>query len=224
MPTRKLQQSVSPAAAISLLLVDDHPALRAGLRSLLGSEPGCTVSGDVASGEEAYAWYRAHHPDVVVLDISMTGYGGFEALRRIRQFDPHARVVVYSVHDSEAMLHRTLSLGALGYVTKASDIDVLIHAIREVACRRGFVSPDMIPAMVHKHTELAQPLLEQLGDREFQVLLLTAKGHKAGECARALNLSEKTVRNHLTRIKAKLKVGDTAELTRLAIRVGLAEA
>lgn len=157
------------------------------------------------------------------MDLSMEGYGGLEALHRIIQFDPRARILVYTVHASDAMLHRALSLGALGYVTKASDIDVLLHGIREVARHRGFVSPDMIPAMVRKHAGQDRPLLEHLSDREFQILLLTAQGQTADACAATLNLSGKTVRNHLTRIKAKLKVADTAALTRLVIRAGLVE-
>ncbi len=213
-----------PNTPIRLLLVDDHPALRAGLVSLLACEPGLEVQSQVGSGEEAYAWYRAQHPDVVVMDLSMEGCGGLEALRRIMQFAPRARVLIYSVHASEVMLHRALALGALGYVTKGSEIDTLIHGIREVACHRGYVSPDLIPAMVRKHTGPAQPLLEVLTDREFQILLLTAQGNKVEACARALSLGDKTVRNHLTRIKARLNVADTAELTRLAIRAGLVDA
>jgi two-component system invasion response regulator UvrY len=223
MSARTPARTISSAPPYSLLLVDDHPALRAGLRSLLSSDPDLLVQADVSNGEDAYAWYRAHHPDVVVMDLSMEGYGGIESLRRIVQFDPQARILVYTVHASDVMLNRALSMGALGYVTKASHVDTLISGIREVALHRGFVSPDMIPAMVRKHTAQNQSLVEQLGEREFQILLLTGQGNKVGECAQMLNLSEKTVRNHLTRIKAKLNVADTAELTRLAIRTGLAE-
>lgn len=210
---------------LSVFLVDDHPALRAGLRSLLESEPGFSVQGDAASGEEAYAWYRGNRPDVIVMDLSMGGYGGLESLRRILQFDPRARVLIYTVHASGAMLQRALSLGALGYVTKASPVEVLLHGIREVAGHQGFVSPDLIPAMVRKHAGHGEDasLLEQLSDREFQILLLTAQGQTAETCAQTLNLSDKTVRNHLTRIKTRLNVPDTAALTRLVIRAGLVE-
>jgi len=213
----------SPDQAIRVLLVDDHPALRAGLRSLLSGESGIAVQGDTGSGEDAYAWYRAHRPDVVVMDLSMPGFGGIECLRRILQFDPQARVLVYTVHAADAMLDRVLALGGLGYVTKASDVDVLVHGIREVARGRGFLSPDMVSAMVRRHASDERALPEQLGDRGFQIFLLTAQSHNAQACARLLSLSEKTVRNHLTRIKAKLDVADTAALTRVAIRAGLVE-
>ncbi|MBI5900247.1 MAG: response regulator transcription factor [Rhodocyclales bacterium] len=212
------------ATAIRVLLVDDHPALRAGLRSLLCAEPGMHVVADLASGEEANAWYRNHATDVVVMDLSMEGYGGMEAIRRLAQFDPRIGILVYSVHATEIVLSRALALGALGYVTKASSTEVLIAGVREVAARRGFVSPDLIPAMVQRQAAPEQSRLSLLGDREFQILLLTAQGHTVEHSARTLNLSEKTVRNHLTRIKAKLGVANTAELTRLAIRAGLASA
>jgi two-component system, NarL family, invasion response regulator UvrY len=215
--------SAAQAHPITVLLVDDHPALRAGLRSLLSSEPGIEVLADVAGGEEAYAWYRAHRADVVVMDLSMAGYGGMEALRRILQFDPRARILVYSVHTSEIMLHRALALGALGYVTKGTSVDALITGIRELARGKGYVGPDMVSAMVRKRATPDGSLLEQLSSREFQVLILTAQGQAVDQCARALNLSEKTVRNHLTHIKAKLGAADTAALIRLAIRAGLAE-
>lgn len=208
---------------IRLLLADDHPALRAGLRSLLSAEADLDVAGEAASGEDAYAWYRAHRPDVVVMDLSMEGAGGMESLRRILQSDPGARVVVYSVHTAEIMLNRALSLGALGYVSKGSDTRILIQGIREVAARRGYVSPDLIDSAVRGHAARKRPLLEDLSDREFQILLLSARGQSAAQCAQALSISEKTVRNYLTQIKSKLNVADTAGLVLVAVRAGLVE-
>ncbi len=93
-----------------------------------------------------------------------------------------------------------------------------------MSLRRGFVSPDLIPAVVQRHVSRQRSLFEQLSDKEFQIVLLTAQGHQVGACAQALSMSEKTVRNHLTRIKAKLGVADTSGLVRLALRAGLVEA
>jgi DNA-binding NarL/FixJ family response regulator len=188
------------AGALQLLLVDDHPALRAGLSSLLATQSDFEVQAGLANGEEAYAWYRSHAVDVVVMDISMAGYGGLEALRRIIHHDPRARILIYTVHDSEAMLSRVLSLGALGYVTKSSEIETLFKGIREVAKYRGFVSPDMMPLMMHSRAGVGGIQLEQLGAREFQIFLLVARGETIGSCAQSLKLSEKTVRNYLTQI------------------------
>lgn len=208
---------------LRIMLVDDHAVVRMGFRLLLDTTKDLRVVAECGSGEEALQSFADVAPDVVVLDLSMEGMGGMEALRRILQFDRAARVLVYSVHVTDAMLSRALSLGALGYVTKASDTDVLVAGIREVAGRRGFVSPDLIHAMVHRHVVHEHSLLEQLSDKEFQILLLTAQGHQAEGCAQALNISAKTVRNHLTRIKAKLDVADTAGLILLAMRAGLVE-
>jgi RNA polymerase sigma factor (sigma-70 family) len=226
MPTAPDNFSETPhsGARLSILLVDDHPALRQGLRSLMSSQPDFDVTGEASSGEEAYVSYRSQQPDVVVLDLSMAGHGGLEALRRIVQFDPQARILIYTVHTSETLLARALTLGALGYVSKGSEIDTLIQGIREVGRHRGFISPDLVHVMVSQHARRVRPLVEQLSDREFQILLLTAQGKSARECAQDLNLSEKTVRNHLTQIKTKLQAGTTAELIRMAIRAGLVEA
>lgn len=217
------QGSVADERPIEVLIVDDHPALRAGLKSLVSSEPGMLVQGDVSSGEEAYSWYRTVRPDVVIMDLSMEGYGGIEAIRRIRAFDPDARILVYTVHATDVMLNRALVLGAMGYVSKGNDVDVLLHGVREVAAGRGFVSPDLVPAMVRRQGLAQRSVLDALGDREFHIFLMIAQGQKIGQCADVLNLSEKTVRNYLTQIKAKLNVGDTSELTRLAIKAGLVE-
>ena len=216
--------AAAPRRGVRVMLVDDHPALRAGLRSLLTAEGGIEVVGEAASGEDAYTRYRADRPDVVVMDLSMEGIGGMEALRRILQFDPDARILVYTMHATEVMLNRALSLGAIGYVTKANETQVLIAGIREVSLRRGFVSPDLISVVVQRHASRQRSLFEQLSDKEFQIVLLTAQGHQAEACAQALSMSEKTVRNHLTRIKAKLGVVDTSGLVRLALRAGLVEA
>jgi len=208
---------------IAILLVDDHPALRAGLRSLLSAEPGISVIGGAASGEEAYTRYREFRPDVVIMDLFMQGYGGLEAIHHIRHFDGQARILVYSICATEVMVNRALAAGALGYVTKGSNTEFLVQGVREVGKGRGYVSPDLIDFMVHSHTSRDRPLLANLSHREFQVLLLTAHGKKPDACAQTLNVGEKTVRNHLSQIKAKLHVADTADLIRLAIRAGLVE-
>lgn len=214
---------VAPDHRLQLLIVDDHPALRAGLCSLLSTEPDFAVAGEAASGERAYAWYQAHRPDVVVMDLSMEGIGGMESLRRIHRHDPDARVVIYSVHATAVMLNRALSMGALGYITKASDASVLVAGIREVANRRGFVSPDLIPVVVQRHASRERSVIEQLTDKEFQIFVLTMGGNPVDDCARILSMSGKTVRNHLTKIKAKLGVDDTAGLVLLAARAGLVD-
>lgn len=208
---------------VTVMVVDDHPALRAGLCSLIGSDPALRVLQQAASGEEAYAAYRSQRPDAVVMDLSMEGFGGIEAIRRIREIDPQAAILVYSVHNSQVLLERALEAGALGFVTKGSDVDALLLGLKKVARGESFVSSDMVPALLDRHRPSGIAQFNQLTQREFQVFKLLSEGHALPECATILNLSPKTVSNHFTQIRAKLGVSSPAEMARMAIRQGLIE-
>lgn len=208
---------------VTVMVVDDHAALRAGLRSLIDSDPGLRVVLEVPSGEAAYGQYRTLRPDTVVMDLSMEGFGGIEAIRRIRNLDPQAAILVYTVHNSRVLLERALEAGALGFVTKGSSIDTLLQAIRKTASGESFVSPDMLPALLDRHRPAGGVAFNRLTQREFQVFKLLSEGHTLPECANILNLSSKTVSNHFTQIRAKLGVASPAEMARIAIRQGLVE-
>ena len=208
---------------LTVMVVDDHPALRAGLCSLIGSDPALRVLQQAASGEEAYAAYRSQRPDAVVMDLSMEGFGGIEAIRRIREIDPRAAILVYSVHNSQVLLERAFEAGALGFVTKGSDVDALLRGLKKVASGESFVSSDMVPALLERHRPSGISQFNQLSQREFQVFKLLSEGHTLSECASILHLSSKTVSNHFTQIKAKLAVASPAEMARMAIRQGLVE-
>lgn len=208
---------------LSVMVVDDHPALRAGLRSLIESDAGLRVLLDVASGEAAYGEYRALRPDVVVMDLSMAGFGGIEAIRRIRSVDPQVAILVYTVHDSRVLLERAFEAGALGFVTKGSNVDSLLLGIRTVAKGQSLVSPDMVPTLIQRQRSPESVPFGTLTQREFQVFWLLSEGQSLAECARILHLSSKTVSNHVTQIKLKLGVASLAEMARLAIRLGLVE-
>lgn len=202
---------------VTVLVVDDHPALRAGLRSLIDSDPALRVLAEVESGEAAYAAYRTHCPDTVVMDLSMEGFGGIEAIRRIRKLDPQAAVLVYSVHDSQVLLERALEAGAMGFVTKGSNVETLLLGLKKVAKGESFVSADLLPALLDRHRPSGAAQFNRLTQREFQVFRLLS------ECASILNLSSKTVSNHFTQIRAKLGVSSLAEMAHMAIRQGLIE-
>ncbi|WP_186406562.1 response regulator [Candidatus Accumulibacter aalborgensis] len=215
---------MNPAAQpVTVMVVDDHPALRAGLRSLIDSDAGLRVLLEVASGEAAYAVYRPIRPDAVVMDLSMEGFGGIEAIRRIRELDPRAAILVYTVHNSQVLLERALEAGALGFVTKSSNADTLLQGIRKVAGGESFVSPDMLPALLDRHLPSGASQFKRLTQREFQVFKLLSEGHTLPQCASILHLSSKTVSNHFTQIRAKLGVSSPAEMARMAIRQGLVE-
>jgi len=210
---------VSEHQRINVLLVDDHPVVRDGYRRLLETTSDIRVGAEAGTGEEAYSIYFEIHPDVLILDLSLPGISGLEALRRIRCKDPNARVLVFSMHDSPVMVTRAIEAGAAGYLTKASAASQMVNAVREVARGRSFLTPDLVPELIGARGRQSDPL-QTLTPREFQVFLRLAQGEAVTEIARTLNISRKTVGVHQTNIMRKLALRNASELTRLAIRCG----
>lgn len=206
---------------IRVLLVDDHAVVRAGFRRLLEQMPGIRVVGEAASGDEAYHAFARCTPDVTVMDLSMPGMGGLEAIRRIVGRDSLARVLVFSMHENAALAQQAMKAGAWGYVTKASAADVLVQAVREVAQGRSYLSPDMAQKIALESLAGQRDPLCALTTREFEIFRLLAEGRSSDEIADALFVSTKTVANHATQIKQKLGVSSAVELHRLALRHGL---
>src|SRR5579862_2906512 len=134
-------------ADISVLLVDDHAVVRAGYRRLLELSPDVRVAGEAADAAEAYQKFCALQPDVVVMDLALPGASGIEAMRRMLAREPHAHVLIFSVHEEAIFVRRALDAGARGYVTKASAPDVLVEAVRSIARRAGYLSPDVSQAL-----------------------------------------------------------------------------
>lgn len=205
---------------IQVLLVDDYEVVRAGYRRLLENAQDIKVIAEASNGEEAYILFMKQKPDVVIMDLSMPGIGGLEAIRRIKCQDKEARILVFSVHESDTFLKHALNEGALGYITKRSAAKVMVEAVREVASGNLFIGQDM---QVYLTKKGEPPSLEQLSAREFEVFLLLAEGKTVNEIAEILNLSPKTIGHHYTNIKNKLNADNVAELTRLAIREKLIE-
>lgn len=201
---------------IRILLVDDHAVVRAGYRRFLEHGDDMRVVGEAADAELGYALYRQHLPDVCVLDLSMPGVGGLELIRRICNHAPQARLLAFSMHEEPVFAQRAMQAGARGYVTKQSAPDVLVQAVRELHAGRRFVSQDMARGLA-----LSQPHMHPsslLSAREFDVFRLIAEGRSVGEVAGCLNLSQKTVANHLTQLKDKLGATSSVALVHLAIR------
>ena len=200
-----------------VMLVDDHAVVRAGYRRLLELEPDCVVSAECADGDAAYALLQQRHPppvDVIVLDLSMPGRSGFDLLRRVALRWPVMRRLVFSMHDSPAMVAQALAAGADGFVTKSSPPDVLVQALRRVAAGEPRVlSPD-IAALAGAAS--AQAPHQALSPREFQVLQCLLAGDALDTIAERLHLSPKTVSNHQTLIRQKLGVSTAVELLRYA--------
>jgi two-component system invasion response regulator UvrY len=211
-------------AKFRVLLVDDHAVVREGYRRLLEATGGIAVVAEADSGETAYARFVACAPDVVVMDISLPGIGGLEALRRICAREPVARVLMFSMHADSVFVERALDGGALGYVTKASAPDTLVEAVRAVAMGRRFLPRDLVRQMDENRPGEEHRRLEVLTEREFEVLRLLTDGRSLTEIAALLCVSGKTVANYQTNIRQKLSVDNPMQLLRLALSCGLGAA
>jgi two-component system response regulator NreC len=211
---------------IRILLADDHPVVRAGLRALLDAQQDMAVVGEAASGEEAVEQARALRPDLVVMDISMPGVGGLEATRRLRDLGLETRVLVLTVHAEERYLLPVLQAGGSGYVRKSSAHTDLLEAIRRVHRGEVFLYPTATAMLLSDylarlHTGGEATAYQTLSEREREVLKLTAEGYTAQEVGDRLALSPKTVETYRQRIMAKLALESRHDLVRYALRVGL---
>ncbi len=211
-----------------ILIADDHAVLRAGLRMLLEAEPDMTVVAEAADGREAAAQAEALRPDVILLDLTMPGLGGVEALSQIRRRAPNARVLILTMHEDEAYLRQVLKAGASGYVLKkAADIE-LLSAIRAVMRGEIYVHPAMTKALLEGL--LPRPPApansdaqrwESLSEREQQVVRGIVFGYTSEEIAEQYHLSVKTVYTYRSRAMAKLGLENRAQLVDLALRLGI---
>ncbi len=215
---------MNPDRRINVLLVDDHEVVRAGYRVLLENVDDIHVLSEADSGEQAIRQFMDLSPDVVIMDLSLPGMGGLEAIRRIVSRDSNARILVFSMHEDTIFVEQALQAGAKGYITKRSASDVLVEAIRKVAEGGQYLESSLIQHLAtHKALGRNTPFVE-LSPREFEVFCLLAEGLKVNDISERLCLSNKTVANYSTQVKSKLDTNTTAELARLAIRHGLIDA
>jgi len=208
-----------PGPRIDVMLVDDHAVVRMGFRLLVDGAPDMRVVAEAASGEDAVRAIEEARPDVVVMDISMPGIGGLEAVRRILARAPEARVLVLSAHEDAMHARRTLKAGAAGYLTKRSAAEALIEAIRQVHQGRSFLEPQ-IAEQVAAQQATSEPL-DTLSEKEFKVFIALASGQSVQDIAAVMSLSPSTVGTHLYNIKQKLGAANSAELALIAMRAGL---
>jgi two-component system, NarL family, invasion response regulator UvrY len=207
---------------ITIMLVDDHAVVRAGVRRLLEQETTLQVIAEAGSDDRACALYELHRPDVVVLDLSMPGTGGLELIRRIVGQAPNARILVFSMHEGTSLVERSIRLGARGYVTKGSAPEVLAVAIGEVAAGQLYLSADVASSIAFLRLAANDNAVEHLSARELEVLRLLVTGRPLPDIASTLRLTAATVANCHALIKRKLHIGDDMELVMLALRRHLA--
>ncbi len=213
---------------IRILLVDDHAMLRAGLRALLEAEDGFLVVGEAGTGEEGVMKAKQLLPDVVVMDLSMPGAGGLEAVREISALGREIRTLVLTMHGEEEHLLPVLEAGGSGYVNKTSADEELIEAIRTVAGGDVFLYPSGAKLLLRGLKQKAAPgeadPLEKLTDREREVLGYTVEGFSSSEIGKKLFISPKTVDTYRARIMEKLNLHHRSELVRFALQTGLLKA
>jgi two-component system invasion response regulator UvrY len=207
---------------IKVMLVDDHAVVRMGFKMLLESAaPDIKVIAEAENGEQAVKYYVEHHPDVVVMDITMPGIGGLEAIERIMAKDNTARILVLSAHEDSVHPKRVLNAGAMGYLSKRSAAEELIKAIRVVAGRKMYLEANIAQQMAIQQLSGETNPVDVLSDREFEVFMALAKGETTNEIAKILCLSPRTVGTHLYNIKQKLNANNSAEIALIAMRSGL---
>jgi len=203
---------------IRVLLADDHPVVRAGLRGMLAAEPGIEVAGEAASGPEAVAQAGAGAYDVILMDLRMPGGDGVAATAQIIASSPGARILILTTYETDADILRAVEAGATGYLLKDATPAELAAAVRAAARGETVLAPSVAGRLV---THVRRPPRESLSARETEVLALVAWGRTNAEIGRALYISEATVKTHLLRAFGKLGVsGRTAAVT-TAIERGL---
>jgi two-component system, NarL family, invasion response regulator UvrY len=201
-----------------IMLVDDHAIVREGYRTLLQKQPGLRVVAEAGDGAEAYRLFKETTPSLVIMDLTMPGLGGIEAIRRIRQWDPTARILVFTMHQNAAYAVQAVRAGARGYVTKSSPPDVLVGAVFDVLKGRTALSPDIDHDLALSRLGDEPSAIDVLTPREFEVLRMLLAGRTTEEIAETLHISPKTLANTRYLIKGKLGVGSDIELVRLALR------
>jgi DNA-binding NarL/FixJ family response regulator len=207
-----------------ILLADDHALFRAGMKALLGEIPGVEVCAEARDGRETLEQVARHHPDIVLIDIAMAGMNGLEATARIIRAHPRTKVVILSMHATEAYVLEALRAGAAGYLIKDADTEELALALKAVRRGETYLSPPVSRHVVSEYVRRTggEPnLLATLSPRQREILQLIAEGNTTKDIANLLNLSVKTVDTHRTQLMERLDIHDVAGLVRFAIRSGL---
>ncbi len=206
---------------VTIVLVDDHAVVRAGVRRLLEQEALFDVIGEADSGEKAYQMFGELKPDVMVMDLSMPGMGGLEAIRRILMRHERARILVLTMHEDLSFANQALKLGAKGYLIKNTLGEDLVKSIQTVSKGEVFLSDEIAKKMAMQSISGEQDPIHELSAREFEIFRLLAEGLEIDAIATTLNISSKTVSNYQTMIKQKLNINTPVELIRYAIKAGV---
>jgi len=207
--------SKPPEKLIRILIVDDHPAIRVGLTSMLGTQPEISIVGSASEGKEALAILRNNAVDVVLLDLRMQGMSGVEMVQAMKRDGHTARVIILTSFDTDEDIYGAVRAGALGYLLKDTSLKVMVEAIRSVHAGRKYIPREIA-------TRLADRMMRpDLTARELDILKMVSKGLTNRDIGQALGISSFTVKNHVNNIMEKLGVGDRTEAATISIQKGI---
>ncbi len=210
---------------IRVLLVDDHALIRSGIDRLLSDIDDIDVIGEAANGEEAIQQCKALQPDVVLMDVSMPGMGGLEAIKRISTRYPDIRILAVTAHTDEPYPSRVIQAGAAGYMTKGAGAKEMQHAILMTHTGQRHISQDIAQNLALKQLgDKKGDITELLSEREVQIMIMITSGKRVKDISKKLNLSAKTVNSYRYRIFEKLDLNSDVELTHFALRYNLIDA
>lgn len=203
---------------IRILIADDHNIVRQGLKQFIALAPDLAVAGEAANGQQVLAMLADCGCDVLLLDLTMPGLSGVELIKRVAHGESAPRILVLSMHNEGQLVSRALKAGAAGYLTKDSDPEMLIAAIRKVAKGGRYIDPVLVDEMVFDHgLGDGKPRHERLSDREFQIFQMLVSGRTINSIAESLSLSAKTISTHKLRLMQKMRMQSIAELIRYAM-------
>lgn len=207
---------------VNILLADDHGIVREGIKRLFELTPDIRVTLEAENGAQALELLRKNKADLILLDMSMPGINGANLISRLTAHYPTTPILVLSMHNEAQIARRALAAGAAGYLTKDSEPEILLTAIRRIARGKRYIDPDMAELLFFSANECKSVLPhEQLSEREFEVMILLSKGIRLNEIAEQLLISSKTVSTHKMRLMKKLNATNNADIVRYAISHGL---
>lgn len=207
----------STKGSIRIMTVDDHPLLRQGIAAIIKTQPDTQMVAEACDGEEAIAQFRLHHPDVTLMDLQMPNMNGNEAITRIRQEFPDAKILVLSTYGGDVQVLRAIKAGARGYMLKGNVRTELLEAIRAVHAGRKRIPPEIAAELADHAAD------DQLSSREIDVLHLIGEGNANKQIADKLSIAETTVKNHVSNILSKLGANDRAHAVTIALQRGIIE-
>ncbi|TAK35935.1 MAG: response regulator transcription factor [Chloroflexota bacterium] len=212
---------MTTSKAVRVAIADDHPVVLQGLSAMLSLEPGLAVVGEASDGEEALGLLEQTHPDVLLLDLEMPKLHGIEVLRRLKEISPETKVIVLTTFDDDQYVFDAIVAGAMGYLLKGVRREELYRAVRVVAQGGSLMEPSVTGRVLTKFSRMMSQEKGELSDREREVLRMAAQGYRNKEIARALRISERTVKAHMAQVMAKLDVQDRLSAVMKAVQLKL---